>query len=122
MYPRACPSLSIAIMLLCVLQVLLLSAFCCCNITSRSDIRADNSLRSAIAQGQVEEVYFPDDARYQIVSKAFNLRLQYTPAAIAYPHSAGEVANLVKACTLLSVPGGMSIILTISAELLTTTS
>lgn len=90
-----------------VLQILLLSIICCWSVAAKGnmDVRVAKSLRNAFAQGIVDEVYFPDHASYQSASKAFNLRLQYKPAAIAYPRSTEEVTDVVKTCASLGIPG-----------------
>ena len=101
------PRLCIALMTPRVLQILLLSTLCYWSIAAKGDVKmqAIDSLRTAFAGGMVDEVYFPDHAGYQSASKAFNLRLQYKPAAIAYPRTTEEVAEIVKTCVGLGISG-----------------
>lgn len=96
------------------LQTLLLTVLCCWSMVAKGDTRVGDveSLRSALAQGMVDEVYFPDHAEYQNASTAFNLRLQYKPVAIAYPRSTEEVSNIVKTCVRLGIPGQTGTVLT----------
>ncbi|KZT64704.1 Glucooligosaccharide oxidase [Daedalea quercina L-15889] len=61
------------------------------------------SLQSTLAY-KGTEVYFTGQAGYQNASQAFNLRLQFKPAAVAYPRSAEEVSDLTKVGASLGIP------------------
>ncbi|KAH9917719.1 uncharacterized protein B0H18DRAFT_1123430 [Fomitopsis serialis] len=61
------------------------------------------SFQSILANDNIE-VHVAGQAGYQNASRAFNLRLQLQPAAIAYPGSVEEVSDLVKAGASLGIP------------------
>lgn len=62
------------------------------------------SLQSILGDSNIE-AYFPDEPGYMNASRAFNLRVDFKPAVVAYPNSTEEVAVLVKAGALLGLPG-----------------
>lgn len=51
------------------------------------------------------QVYFQGEPGYQNASRAFNMRLDFEPLAVAFPNSTEEVADLVKVGAQLGVPG-----------------
>ncbi|EPS97926.1 hypothetical protein FOMPIDRAFT_142343 [Fomitopsis schrenkii] len=50
------------------------------------------------------QVYFQGEPGYQNASRAFNMRLDFEPLAVAFPNSTEEVADLVKVGAQLGVP------------------
>ena len=72
-------------------------------------LRDNSSLQSSIGNDDIE-VYFPGQPGYQNASRAFNLRLNFEPIAVAYPNSTEEVAELVKIGASLGIPGEMECI------------
>ncbi|KAH9840541.1 uncharacterized protein C8Q71DRAFT_412158 [Rhodofomes roseus] len=67
------------------------------------DAASLQSIFSSNAQTSVE-TYFADHPGYENASRAFNLRLQIKPAAIAYPSNANEVSDIVRAGASLGIP------------------
>ena len=63
------------------------------------------SLQSILGDNSIQ-IYFPGEPGYADASRAFNLRLDFKPIAVAYPNSTEEVAQLVKAGASLGLPGG----------------
>ena len=72
------------------------------------------SLQSILGGSNIE-VYFPDEPGYQNVSRAFNLRVDFKPIAVAYPNSTEEVAVLVQAGASLGLPGKSAVFTSVSA-------
>ncbi|EPS97931.1 hypothetical protein FOMPIDRAFT_55287 [Fomitopsis schrenkii] len=61
------------------------------------------SLQSILGNNSIK-IYFPGEPGYQDASRAFNLRLDFKPIAVAYPNSTEEVAEVVKAGAFLGLP------------------
>ena len=75
--------------------------------TLRGVLGVSPSLQSILGNNNIE-IYFPGEPGYQDASRAFNLRLDFKPVAVAYPNSTEEVAELVKAGAFLGLPGELA--------------
>ncbi|KAH9917721.1 uncharacterized protein B0H18DRAFT_1200507 [Fomitopsis serialis] len=82
-------------------QLLASSLLILCTI--KSVLGDSPSLQSILGNDDLE-VYFPGQPGYQNASRAFNLRLNFKPVAVAYPNSTDQVAELVKVGALLNIP------------------
>ncbi|EGG05209.1 uncharacterized protein MELLADRAFT_25025, partial [Melampsora larici-populina 98AG31] len=56
-----------------------------------------------LTKAKVESV-FPNDAQYGVVSKPYNLRFDYKPAAISFPKTTEEIVAVVTAAAAEGIP------------------
>lgn len=78
---------------------------------ANSVVRGDAPTLQSIFDEDNIHAYFPGQPGYPNASSSFNLRLPYQPAAIAYPTTTGEVAQVIRAGASLGIPGEISTLL-----------
>ncbi|KAH9816209.1 hypothetical protein DFH28DRAFT_891880 [Melampsora americana] len=62
-----------------------------------------SDLQDRLKKAKVESS-FPNDARYAVASKPYNLRFDYKPAAIAFPKTTEEIVAAVTAASAEGIP------------------